>query len=167
MDFAAPDPGGDFWDDIDLGHSAEGNQQRAAIVEDQDEWQVQGDALVRVYRRPRTTLFSPTECPDDLPPVDLVHLDAMRTTSPVFAGGLKWPELECIEDAWCGHAQHDAKTLRDPGDGSTLTWTERLSSCVSCQSPSQAQDGFMERQNLYAPRRDPEYHRMFTLKSGI
>ena len=35
---------------------------------------------------------------------------------------LVWPQLEVIEDAWCGSTS-DARVLRDPSDGSTLTWT--------------------------------------------
>ena len=106
VDFDAPDPGGEG---EEVAEQRGTEEQRAATELDRDVWQIQGDALVRVHRRPRTTLFSPTGCPDDPPPIGLMYLDAMRATCPVFAGGTVWPGLNMVEDAWVGHAQCDAK----------------------------------------------------------
>ena len=86
-----------------------------------DYWCIQGDILVRVHQIPRTTLFAPQQVPEDEPPISIRHIEVSRTTNPTFAGE-RWPGLETIEDAWCGHAS-DAKLLRNPVDGSTLTWT--------------------------------------------
>ena len=86
-----------------------------------DYWQIQGDSLVRVHNVPRTTLFAPWMAEDDEPPVPIINLEVSRSTGPVFAGA-RWPGLDKIEDAWSGHPS-DAKPIRHPDDGSTLTWT--------------------------------------------
>ena len=87
----------------------------------QDCWLIECDYLVRRHYKPRTTLFSPLDVPEDPPPIDVKHVDVLRVTKPLFAGH-QWPEMDLIEDAWSGNAS-DAKSLNDPGDGSTLTWT--------------------------------------------
>ena len=88
---------------------------------DQDSWHIEGDYLVRRHVLPRTTLFSPLDCPDDPPPIDAKHIEVLRTTKPLFAG-MQWPEMAIVEDAWSGNPS-DAVSLRNPSDGSTLTWT--------------------------------------------
>ena len=92
--------------------------ESSAGISDQDSWRIEGDYLVRVHRVPRTTLFSPLEVPNDLPPIDVQNLEVLRTTKPVFAG-TQWPEIDVIEDAWSGNPS-DARTLQTPGDGSAL-----------------------------------------------
>ncbi len=81
---------------------------------------------MRVHRVPRTTLFSPLDVPNDLPPIDVQNFEVLRTTEPFFAG-IQWPETDVIEYAWGGNPS-DARTLQTPGGGSTLTWTERPAS---------------------------------------
>ncbi len=90
-------------------------------ADDRDTWSVQGSYLVRTHNRPRTALFSPLEAADDLPPIDLKHIDVARTTRPIFSGQ-QWPSLELIEDCWNGHPS-DQRAIQHPDDGSTLTWT--------------------------------------------
>ena len=69
-------------------------------------------------------MFAPWMEPADLP-IELRHIEVSRTTAPVFAGA-KWPGLEVIEDAWAGQSG-DAKSIQNPHDGSTLTWTGETS----------------------------------------
>jgi len=40
-------------------------------VLDQDSWAIEGDYLVRKHILPRTTLFSPLDCPEDPPPLEM------------------------------------------------------------------------------------------------
>ena len=96
-------------------------EESAAGVSDQDSWRIEGDYLVRVHLVPRTTLFSPVDVPNDPPPIDVRHIEVLRTTKPPFAG-TQWPDMNVIEDAWSGNPS-DARSLHNPGDGSTLTWT--------------------------------------------
>ena len=104
------------------GRSADSaEEESAARVPDQDSWQIEGDYLVRVHRVPRTTLFSPLDVPNDPPPIDVQHIEVLRTTKPLFAG-TQWPEMNVVEDAWSGNPS-DAKSLQNPGGDSTLTWT--------------------------------------------
>ena len=70
---------------------------------------------------PRTTLFSPLDVPDDLPPIDVKNTVVLRATKPLLAG-TQWPDMATVEDAWSGNPS-DAKSLQNPSDGSTLTWT--------------------------------------------
>ena len=98
-----------------------GDELRAAVP-DQDFWRTEGDYLVRVHPVPRTTLFSPLDLPENPPPIDATNIEVLRATKPLFAGD-QWPETATPEDAWSGNPS-DAKTLRHPVDGSTLTWTE-------------------------------------------
>ena len=93
----------------------------SARAPDQDSWCIEGDYLVRRHLVPRTTLFSPLDLPDDPPPIDAANIEVLRVTTPLFAGD-QWPEMAILEDAWSGNIS-DAKTLRHPVDGSTLTWT--------------------------------------------
>ena len=93
----------------------------APAVPDKDSWSIQGDYLVRTHVKPRTTLFSPIEDPHDPPPIDQKYIEVLRTTKPRFAGQ-QWPSMELIEDCWMGQPS-DAKPLRNPADGSTLSWT--------------------------------------------
>ena len=99
-------------------------EELAAGVPDKDSWRIEGDCLVRVHVLPRTTLFSPLDALDDLP-IDVTHLEVLRTTKPLFAGH-HWPEMTVIEDAWSGNPS-DAKALQNPDDESTLTWTGETS----------------------------------------
>ena len=112
------DPGGvDVSDDKNV-MKASGD---APVVSNQDYWSIQGDYLIRTHNRPRTLLFSPLEVPDDLPPIDSIHLEVSRTTKPIFSGQ-QWPTMELIEDCWTGRPS-DARPLLKPDDGSTLSWT--------------------------------------------
>ncbi len=53
---------------------------------DRDTWEIQGDYLVRVRNKPRTTLFTPPEVIDtDPPPVPIGHLEVTRLTKPEFS----------------------------------------------------------------------------------
>ena len=70
---------------------------------------------------PRATLFSPLDCPEDLPPIPLESIEVLRATKPEFSG-TPWPDMETVEDCWMGRA-HDAKSLLNPVDRTTLTWT--------------------------------------------
>ena len=72
--------------------------ESSARVPDQDFWRIEGDYLVRLDQVPRTTLFSPVDVPDGLPPIDFQNVEVLRTTKPVFAG-VQWPEVDVIEDA--------------------------------------------------------------------
>ena len=82
-----------------------------------DSWEMRGIYLVRVHRKPRTTLFSPAFCEDPIP-IALVHLEVARRTET----DLEFDGLKRIEDCWSGH-RSDERLLRTPGDGRTLTWT--------------------------------------------
>ena len=48
-------------------------------------------------------------------PIDVKHLELLRTTKPLFAGH-HWPDMTVIEDAWSGNAS-DARILQTPDDG--------------------------------------------------
>ena len=100
-------------DDTERGDSTSANQ---------DVWSIEGDYLVRRHRMPRTAVFSPSDVPEDPPPIDAKHLEVLRQTKPRFSGQ-QWPEMELVEDCWTGHASSDAKSLLNPVDGSPLTWT--------------------------------------------
>ena len=88
---------------------------------DQDSWVVEGDYLVRRHLVPRTTLFSPLDCPDEPPPIPIRNIEVLRTTKPRFSG-TTWPDMATVEDCWMARPS-DAKSLPNPVDGSTLTWT--------------------------------------------
>ena len=115
-------------EDLDLANHAGGVGSRETDLDEgesagrdpnQDHWLIEGDYLVRRHLVPRTTLFSPPDVPDDLPPIDVNQIEVLRTTKPLFAG-TKWPEMATVEDAWSGNPS-DARSLQNPSDGSTLT----------------------------------------------
>ena len=114
----APNAGGVDGEDTN-GEATTGNR---SAVTNQDCWSLEGDYLVRRHLKPRTTLFSPLDVPDDPPPIEAKFIEVLRTTKPLFSGH-QWPEMETIEDCWTGRSQSDAKSLRNPVDDSTLTWT--------------------------------------------
>ena len=78
-----------------------------------DEWVDQGTDLVRIHRRPRKTLFVPTDC-EDLPPVPIAHIDVLRTT----ATSLDTEDEKRIVDTWCGDPS-DSRELSDEWTGET------------------------------------------------
>ncbi len=86
-----------------------------------DHWLIEGDYLVRRHLVPRTTLFSPLDCPDEPPPIPIRNIEVLRTTKPRFSG-TPWPEMATVKDCWMARPS-DAKSLLNPVDGSTLTWT--------------------------------------------
>ena len=101
-------------------HTADEQESELRSI-DRDRWLIEGDYLVRKHAVPRTTLSSPLDVPDDPPPIDVKSIEVLRITKPIFSGGT-WPEMNTVEDCWMGRA-HDAKSLLDPSNGSTLTWT--------------------------------------------
>ena len=79
--------------------------------------EIRGFWLVRVHRRPRTTLFSPKQCADnDQPPMPMNPIVYRKTNTDIIVAGMK-----CIEDAWSGN-ESDAKTLRTT-NGKPILWT--------------------------------------------
>ena len=88
--------------DYDAGNPG-GEDTQEQETQDKDSWEIQGDVLVRVHRRPRTTLFSLTECPDDPQPIELKDVDVFRKTGLQFVGDLQRLDLECIEEDWSEH----------------------------------------------------------------
>ena len=105
-------------DDIEAENGADASD---LAVPHQDSWVIEGDFLVRKHALPRTTLFSPMDCPEDPPPIPLESIEVLRTTKPQFSG-TPWPDMETVQDCWMGRP-HDAKSLLHPLDGTTLTWT--------------------------------------------
>jgi hypothetical protein len=61
----ADNAGGDGISSIEEGTTESDDQQLST----NECWAIAGDYLVRKHRLPRTTLFSPTDVPDDLPPI--------------------------------------------------------------------------------------------------
>ena len=53
-------------------------------VSNRDSWVIEGDFLVRRHVLPRTTLFSPLDCPEDSLPIPLENIEVLRTTEPEF-----------------------------------------------------------------------------------
>ena len=66
-------------------------------VSNRDSWIIESDFLVRRHKLPRTTLFSPLDCPEDLVPIPLEAIEVLRTTKPEFSG-TPWPDMETFED---------------------------------------------------------------------
>ena len=73
----------------------------APVFQDQDTWLIEGDYLVRKHKVPRTALFSPTDVPDEPPPIDITHVEVLRVTCPKFTGilGLAWTESKTAGQA--------------------------------------------------------------------
>ena len=85
-------PGGDA-DGLESGNT----ETRAATVSaDRDSWSVQGDYLVRTHKEPRAALFSPLEVPEGPPPIELKHVEVLRTTELRFSGQ-QWPTMGHVE----------------------------------------------------------------------
>ena len=67
--------------------------------------------LVRVHRALRTIVFSPVGVPDDPPPVDVKHIEVLRTIKPVFAG-TQWAEMSVLDDACTRHTPGVGHTVK-------------------------------------------------------
>ena len=92
--------------DID---AEDADTESGQLVLDQDSWAIEGDYLVRKHILPRTTLFSPLDCPEDPPPLEMKHIEVLRTAKPLFSG-TPWPDLAAVEDCWMARPS-DAKSL--------------------------------------------------------
>jgi hypothetical protein len=92
---------------------------KPAPIELKDRWERREFWTVRVHEEPRTNLFSPLEVPDDPPPVDIKHLDVMRST---MTNLYEVPRLKRIDDCWTGH-EGDKKIVHLGPGGSPTKWT--------------------------------------------
>ena len=77
------------------GDTISADDVSAPVSDRKDYWSFQGDVLVRVHVKPRTTLFPPQMEPEDEPPIPGRHIAVSRTTKPSFSGE-KSPGLETI-----------------------------------------------------------------------
>jgi hypothetical protein len=92
---------------------------KPAPIELKDRWEKREFWTVRVHDEPRTNLFSPLEVPDDPPPVDIKHIDVMRSTRTNL---YEFPSLKRIDDCWTGH-EGDKKILHLGSGGTPTKWT--------------------------------------------
>ena len=93
--------GGGLDQDSSAEQLAEAEGGDAPVSQDQDTWLIEGDYIVRKHKVPRTALFSPTDVPDEPPPIDIKHVEVFRITCPGFTGklGLAWTESKTAGQA--------------------------------------------------------------------
>ena len=85
----------------------------------QDYYERKGLFTVRMHVVHRIQMFTPLEVPDEPPPVDIKHIDVMRSTRTDLH---EFPSLLRIDDCWTGH-DGDKKNVHIGPGGIPTPWT--------------------------------------------